>query len=124
MSDEVIFTSGATEANNLALFGLCGDPPAHLLASPIEHPSVREPLRQLAESGFALDLLPVDAQGRVRVESLADRLRNDTRLVAVMQYLRVVVAAAAASIVARAAGLSGAGSQSTPWLAPKYFTAA
>src|SRR5205823_14747039 len=36
--DEVIFTSGATEANNLALFGLAGDPPGHILASPIEHP--------------------------------------------------------------------------------------
>jgi cysteine desulfurase len=84
VSDEVIFTSGATEANNLALFGLCGDPPAHLLASPIEHPSVAEPLRQLAESGFALDLLSVDAQGRVPAASLADRLRSDTRLVAVM----------------------------------------
>src|SRR5205809_4779810 len=41
--DEVIFTSGATEANNLALFGLSGSPPAHLLASPVEHPSVSEP---------------------------------------------------------------------------------
>src|ERR1700732_1230648 len=58
--DEVVFTSGATEANNLALFGLTGDPPAHLLASPIEHPSVAEPLRQLAEAGFTLDWLPVD----------------------------------------------------------------
>ena len=51
-ADEVLFTSGATESNNLALFGLCGDPPGHLLASPIEHPSVSEPLRQLARSGF------------------------------------------------------------------------
>src|SRR6516165_871703 len=46
--DEVVFTSGATEANNLALFGLCGEPPGHLLASPVEHPSVLEPLRHLA----------------------------------------------------------------------------
>src|SRR5262245_58586288 len=44
---EVIFTSGATEANNLAVFGLAGVPPAHLIASPVEHPSVDEPLRQL-----------------------------------------------------------------------------
>src|SRR5437870_4119190 len=36
--DEVVFTSGATEANNLALNGLSGDPPGHLIASPIEHP--------------------------------------------------------------------------------------
>ena len=42
--DEVIFTSGATEANNLALFGLAGSPPGHILASPIEHPCVTEPL--------------------------------------------------------------------------------
>src|SRR5207237_761081 len=41
--DEVVFTSGATEANNLALFGLTRDPPGHLLASPIEHPCVLEP---------------------------------------------------------------------------------
>ena len=68
--DEVIFTSGATEANNLALFGLGGDPPGHLLASPIEHPSVAEPLRQLAASGFALDWLPVDAQGVVDADVL------------------------------------------------------
>ncbi len=65
-SDEVIFTSGATEANNLALFGLAGDPPAPLLASPVEHPSVLEPLRQLAASGFALDWLPVDGRGVVQ----------------------------------------------------------
>ena len=69
--DEVVFTSGATEANNLALFGLSGDPPAHLLASPVEHPSVAEPLRQLAASGFALDWLPVDAHGVVHADALA-----------------------------------------------------
>src|SRR6267142_7548 len=50
--DEVIFTSGATEANNLALFGLAGDAPAHLLLSPVEHPCVIEPARQLAQTGF------------------------------------------------------------------------
>jgi cysteine desulfurase len=83
-ADEVLFTSGATEANNLALFGLCGEPPAHLLASPIEHPSVAEPLRRLSETGFTLDLLPVDAQGRVCADALPDALRPDTRLVAVM----------------------------------------
>ncbi len=82
--DEVIFTSGATEANNLALFGLCGDPPAHLLSSSIEHPSVAEPLRQLAHAGFQVAYLPVDGTGVVRVESLDTHLRPDTRLISVM----------------------------------------
>src|SRR5437660_10451778 len=51
--DEVVFTSGATESNNLAVFGLAGDPPGRLLASPVEHPSVAEPLRRVAAAGFA-----------------------------------------------------------------------
>lgn len=83
-AEEVIFTSGATEANNLALFGLCGEAPGHLLASPIEHPSVLEPLRRLSESGFTLESLPVERSGCLRAEALAERLRPDTRLVAVM----------------------------------------
>jgi cysteine desulfurase len=82
--DEVVFTSGATEANNLALFGLAGDAPAHLLASPVEHPSVTEPLHQLARAGFALDELPAGPDGAVDADSLPDRLRPDTRLLAVM----------------------------------------
>ncbi|MBI1916527.1 MAG: cysteine desulfurase [Planctomycetes bacterium] len=82
--DEVLFTSGATEANNLALFGLAGDPPGHLIASPVEHPCVVEPLQQLASRGFRVDHLPVDAFGIVCPESLPDRLRPDTRLVTVM----------------------------------------
>lgn len=82
--EEVIFTSGATESNNLAMFGLAGEPPAHLIASPIEHPSVVEPLHQLAEAGFAVDYLPVDDRGCVRVAALTEVPRPDTRLLAVM----------------------------------------
>src|SRR5215831_4779663 len=82
--EEVLFTSGATEANNLALFGLAGDPPGHLVASPVEHPCVVEPLRQLEQRGFALDWLPVDEAGVVRAEALPGLLRPDTRLVSVM----------------------------------------
>src|SRR5262245_18781319 len=63
--DEVLFTSGATESNNLAVLGLCGDPPGHLIASPVEHPCVVEPLRQLPRRGFALDWLPVERTGPV-----------------------------------------------------------
>jgi cysteine desulfurase len=83
-ADEVLFTSGATEANNLALFGLTGDPPGHLVSTPIEHPSVLEPLQRLAERGYTIDWLPVDAAGVVRTERLPGLLRPETRLVSVM----------------------------------------
>jgi cysteine desulfurase len=83
-AEEVVLTSGATEANNLALFGLCGGPPGHLLSSPVEHPSVAEPLRHLSENGFFLDLLRVNRLGFVHIPSLTESLRPDTRLVAVM----------------------------------------
>jgi cysteine desulfurase len=70
---EVIFTSGATEANNLALFGLAGDPPGRILASPIEHPCIIEPLNQLAARGFAIQWLPVGVDGIARSpETLID----------------------------------------------------
>jgi cysteine desulfurase len=82
--DEVIFTSGATEANNLALFGLAGSPPGHILASPIEHPCVAEPLKQLAARGFKVEFLPVDSHGTVSVEVFRERVRPDTRLSVLM----------------------------------------
>ena len=82
--EEIVFTSGATEANNLALFGLAGHPPAQLIASPIEHPCALEPLQQLRQRGFDLDFLPVDAGGVVRPDDLDRLLRPPTRLVAVM----------------------------------------
>jgi cysteine desulfurase len=78
---EVIFTSGATEANNLALFGLAGDPPGHIIASPIEHPCVTEPLNQLAGRGFTVEYLPVNRDGVVDLADLTSLLRPDTRLV-------------------------------------------
>jgi cysteine desulfurase len=83
-ADEVIFTSGATEANNLALLGLTGEPPGYLIASPLEHPSVIEPLHHLARSGFELSWLPASPSGSVSANDLAPLLRPDTRLVSVM----------------------------------------
>lgn len=82
--DEMIFTSGATEANNLALFGLTGTPPGHILASPIEHPCVVEPLKQLASRGFEVEYLPVGSRGSVSADALRERLRPDTRLAVLM----------------------------------------
>jgi cysteine desulfurase len=82
--DEVIFTSGATEANNLAIFGLAGSPPGHILASPIEHPCVTEPLRQLEARGFEVEYLPVGQDGVVSVDAFLEQVRPDTRLAVVM----------------------------------------
>lgn len=65
LPDEVIFTSGGTEANNLAIFGLCGSPPGQLLTSPIEHPSVTEPIGRLAELGFTVYKASVNREGIV-----------------------------------------------------------
>ena len=83
-ADEVVFTSGATEANNLALFGLSASSPAHLLASPLEHPSVAEPLRQLAAAGCQVAYLPVDREEAKCLLDVAcgyNAQRDDTQLV-------------------------------------------
>jgi cysteine desulfurase len=79
--DEVTFTSGATEANNLAVFGLAA---GHVLASPVEHPCVGEPLRQLEGRGVAVGWLPVSLRGIVPADSVAPLVRADTSLVSVM----------------------------------------
>lgn len=83
-ASEVLFTSGATEANNLALFGQAGDPPGRILASPIEHPSISEPLQQLAKAGFSVDFLPVDAAGQMPADVLVGRDLSGLRLLTVM----------------------------------------
>ncbi len=87
--DEIIFTSGATEANNLAILGLAAHGLAtgrrHVIGTRIEHKAVLEPLQELAKQGFEVELLPVGADGRVRVEELQAALRPDTLLVSVMQ---------------------------------------
>lgn len=81
--DVVIFTSGATEANNLAILGLAGDPPGHVVATSIEHPSVAEPLNRLSERGFQIDYLPVDHHGIADRSRLTKLVRPDTRLITV-----------------------------------------
>jgi cysteine desulfurase len=77
--DGVTFTSGATEANNLAVFGLVRSP-GRVVASPLEHPCVIEPLKQLEARGFALDRLPVTSRGI----AIPQPVPPDTALVSVM----------------------------------------
>lgn len=83
-ADQLIFTSGGTEANNLAMLGLAGQQPGHLIVSAIEHPSVIGPAEVLARRGWRVDRLPPSTTGQVTVEELAKMLRRETRLVAVM----------------------------------------
>lgn len=68
--DEIVFTSGATEANNLALFGLAAGTPTPILTSDLEHPCVTEPLARLRERGYALLSMPVDSYGCVTPDAL------------------------------------------------------
>ena len=88
-SEEVIFTSGATESNNIALLGLreFGERTGrrHLIASAIEHKAVLEPLEHLAGRGFELTLVKPDSNGAVSAAQVASALRPDTLLVSVMQ---------------------------------------
>lgn len=83
-AEEVIFTSGATEANNLAVFGLTGGRGGRVLTSQLEHPSVLEPLRHLERQGFAVDNLPLNPDGVLNPEGVSAQVRPDTRLLSVM----------------------------------------
>ncbi len=83
----LVFTSGATEANNLALIGAAAAAASsrgrHILVSAIEHPSVLEPLVRLRRSGFTVEVVPVDKNGRIQIDRFEQMLRDDTLLVSV-----------------------------------------
>jgi len=91
-TQEIIFTSGATESNNLAIRGVAERQQGkgrHLVSVTTEHPSVLEPLQRLARHGFEITLLPVvqspDARaGLITVEQVAEAIRDDTILVSIM----------------------------------------
>jgi cysteine desulfurase len=80
---DIVFTSGATEANNLALLGtlVAGD---HLITTAIEHPSVREPAKELERRGVMVSWVKPEADGRVRAEHVLAEVRAETKLVSVM----------------------------------------
>lgn len=81
---DVIFTSGGTESNNLALFGLiAANERPHLIVSATEHSSVLVAAQELRRRGAELTLLPVDSEGRVSPDDLAASLRGDTVLVSI-----------------------------------------
>lgn len=82
----IIFTSGATEANNLAVKGMvsrAGECPRHVVISCVEHISVINACRDLEKAGGAVTLLPVDAEGRVDPDALHRAIRPETGLVSI-----------------------------------------
>ena len=84
---EIIFTSGATESNNLAIFGVAranSDRGRHIVTSRIEHRAVLDPCRQLEKEGFEATYLQPDRLGRIAAQELAAVLRDDTVLVSLM----------------------------------------
>ncbi|HKU23451.1 MAG TPA: cysteine desulfurase family protein [Terriglobales bacterium] len=82
-SAEVVFTSGGTEADNLAIFGLV-KPGDHLITSTIEHHAVLNSGKRLQEMGCEVSYVPVDGQGLVNPEDVRRALRPNTRLISIM----------------------------------------
>jgi len=86
-SSEVVFTSGATEANNIVLLGVAAARAAasrHLVTQATEHSSVREPLKHLQRQGWEVTTVGVDRRGVIRLDQLEEAVRDDTALVSVM----------------------------------------
>jgi cysteine desulfurase len=84
-ADRLVFTSGGTEANNLAILGMLADQtPGHLITSAIEHPSLLGPAGELERWGWKITRVPANTTGVVRLDQLTGSFRDDTRLVSIM----------------------------------------
>lgn len=85
---ELVFTSGATEANHMAVLGVLaacsGSPRRRLVLSEVEHPGLLALARRLAAQGVPVDLIPVDSEGRLDLAAARELVRGDVALVSVM----------------------------------------
>jgi cysteine desulfurase len=81
---QVVLTSGGSEADNQAVFGLAGGEPGRIVVSAIEHPAVREPARELVRRGFEVAWAPVDADGVIDADAFERLVRPGDRLAAAM----------------------------------------
>lgn len=82
---EIFFTSGGTEANNLAILGTAmANRGKHIISTPLEHPATMNTLNYLGEHGYRIDFIPVDNRGVLRLAEFEDMLSDDTVLVTAM----------------------------------------
>lgn len=85
--DEIIYTSGASESNNLAIKGICErykNKGKHIITTPLEHNSIIAPLTVMQNNGFEVDLVGINKDGLVDIEELKSLIREDTILVSVV----------------------------------------
>lgn len=83
--EEIFFTSGGTEADNLAILGVAyAARGKHILSTPIEHPAVLNTLKKLEDDGYTVEYIPVDKDGVVILAEFEEMLRSDTVLVTCM----------------------------------------
>jgi cysteine desulfurase len=83
--DEIVFTSGATESDNLAIKGVAFQHPSgHVITAATEHKAVLDPCRMLAAHGYGVTVLPVDGEGRIDLDDLERAFQPDTLLVSIM----------------------------------------
>ena len=85
--DEIIFTSGGTESNNLAISGIARlnkTGKNHIITSSVEHSSVYSQCKQMEEEGFNVTYLPVDRNGLISIENLKDSITDNTFLISVI----------------------------------------
>jgi cysteine desulfurase len=85
-AESIVFTSGGTEADNLAIMGIARQysQPQHIIISQVEHPAIAEPVNLLEKWGWKVTRLPVDTQGRVNPLDLEAALRSNTVLVSII----------------------------------------
>lgn len=81
---EIVFCSGGTEADNLAISGAVPQREGHLITSAVEHPAVLSTCQALQQQGVRVTTLPVDGEGRVNPRDVADSIAEDTALISVM----------------------------------------
>ncbi|MFA5021457.1 MAG: aminotransferase class V-fold PLP-dependent enzyme [Patescibacteria group bacterium] len=82
-TNEVIFTSGASESDNIVILGLA-KPRQHIITSKIEHPAILEPCREMEKQGVEVTYLDVNKKGLVELESVKKAIKENTKLISIM----------------------------------------